>query len=163
MEDVHGGKQLIEFIVRMASLSPHSNRDAIKVRQSAESIFQLASSASSDTRAFLWPVLLSFLAAPAYHQAAGSIAKALEMIAVRQIEETHPLELPSHPSQPVLFVRCLLFLSNPLDTEPGALLSFLQYLSKSVHAELDAIFRVILPRLDQYLAVNLHGSGWNQK
>ena len=85
------------------------------------------------------------------------------MIAVRQIEETHPLELPTHPSQPVLFVRCLLFLSNPLETEPGALLSFLQYLSKSVHAELDAIFRVILPRLDQYLGANLHSKDWNQK
>ena len=85
------------------------------------------------------------------------------MIAVRQIEETHPLELPSSPSQSVLFVRCLLFLSNPQETEPGALLSFLQYLSKSVHAELDAIFRVILPRLDQYLATNLHSEAWAQK
>ena len=66
-----------------------------------------------ETRAFLWPVLLSFLAAPAYHQAAGSVAKALEMIAIRQIQETHPLELPQNPPQAVLFVRCLLFLSAP--------------------------------------------------
>jgi len=69
MQDVHGGKQLIEFIVRMAALNPNASRDALKVRQSAESIFQLSSSASSETRAFLWPVLLSFLAAPAYYQA----------------------------------------------------------------------------------------------
>ena len=84
------------------------------------------------------------------------------MIAVRQIQETHPLELPPSPSQPILFVRCLLFLSNPRDTEPGALLSFLQYLAKSVHAELDAIFRVVLPKLDQYLSRNLMSEDWNQ-
>ena len=44
------------------------------------------------------------------------------MIAVRQIQETHPLELPQSPPQAVLFVRCLLFLSNPLETEPGLVL-----------------------------------------
>ena len=84
------------------------------------------------------------------------------MIAIRQIQETHPLELPQSPPQAVLFVRCLLFLSAPRETEPGALLSFLQYLAKSVHAELDAIFRVVLPRLDDYLAKNLHSAEWDQ-
>ena len=84
------------------------------------------------------------------------------MIAIRQIQETHPLELPQTPHQGVLFVRCLLFLSAPRETEPGALLSFLQYLAKSVHAELDAIFRVVLPRLDDYLAKNLHSGEWDQ-
>ena len=154
-------RQIIEFIVRMASIPGHS-QEGLRIRQAAESIFQLCSSASASTRTFLWPVLLSFLAAPAYHQAAGCVAKALEMIAVRQIQETHPLELPPNPSQSVLFVRCLLFLSNPRETEPGALLSFLQYLAKSVHAELDAIFRVVLPKLDEYLSKHLHSQEWDQ-
>ena len=35
-------------------------------------------------------------------------------------------------------------------------------MAKSVHAELDAIFRVVLPRLDEYLAKNLHSEEWNQ-
>lgn len=86
----------------MASMSQNSS-DGIKIRAAAESIFQLSSSASAETRNFLWPVLLSFLAAPAYHQAAGSVAKALEMIAIRQIQETHPLELPQNPPQGIGF------------------------------------------------------------
>ena len=56
-----GARQLIEFIVRMAALNPKSSRDATRVKRSAESIFQLSSSASAETRAFLWPILLSFL------------------------------------------------------------------------------------------------------
>merc|ERR1712131_65429 len=99
----NSGRQMIEFIVRMASMS-QSSSDGMKIRAAAESIFRLSSSASAETRNFLWPVLLSFLAAPAYHQAAGSVAKALEMIAIRQIQETHPLELPQNPPQAVLFV-----------------------------------------------------------
>ena len=81
-----------------------NSSDGMKIRAAAESIFQLSSSASAETRNFLWPVLLSFLAAPAYHQAAGSVAKALEMIAIRQIQETHPLELPQNPPQGIGFI-----------------------------------------------------------
>ena len=60
-KEVSGARQLIEFIVRMAALNAKSNRDALRVKQSAESIFQLSSSASAETRSFLWPILLSFL------------------------------------------------------------------------------------------------------
>ena len=161
-KNASSGRQLVEFIVRMASLRKnHPDLDLKKLRIAAENIFQLSSSSSNETRAFLWPLLLTFLTMPAYHGAASSIAKALEMIANRQVAESLPLEFPNKPTHSVLFVRCLLFLSNPKETEPGALLSFLQYLSKSINAEIDAIFRVVLPRLDEYLSANLFNSSWN--
>lgn len=98
-----------------------NSSDGIKIRAAAESIFQLSSSASAETRNFLWPVLLSFLAAPAYHQAAGSVAKALEMIAIRQIQETHPLELPQNPPQGIGFTSTSNIPSHRLRSVLGGL------------------------------------------
>ncbi|XP_066933993.1 maestro heat-like repeat-containing protein family member 1 [Clytia hemisphaerica] len=180
---LEGGLKLVEFIIRMCSLSD-DEKPPIKGREGGEvvlpsavrsmciNILNLMSTTIDVMEDVLWPFLLQFLLPVHFTPALMPVCKALANIAVRKWEDDDPkynisyMENVNLPRPQAVFARLIVIVGHPLKGGGRGIhvLNFLKTFAHNISPTICEMWETVIPKLTAYLEENaMDDESWNQK